>query len=494
MLFNDDVKEPKKISPNELTFGTQDPKLRKLLYPVEGETQLTEHEYLDVLKTDLQQIRSLYEAAKFEEQSKRLEQNDNFIPNKLQKGDFVLYDRAKGPKSNTFQPPLPGPFVVKEQRGNTIVANRFDESDDVNIHVDKATVFVGTEAQARDLAMRDTNEFVVSDITGWRGNPDSAKTLLFYVTYADGSRLWQPVGGKAADISKTQVFANYCAARPMLSPLLHTKDDGNTPRAIASAGPMTLQPGQEVFINIRYLSHTLYQFIDYDLPSKYETDYLIPASVQLVTRTKARITIPLTDHELILNKYDIQRYVSTVVIPPAITVDAALLRRHQCIVQLQLPDDWDALNTEDTMSLMDAHESAILNNINTTFVPPSEAFAFSIQAPNEDAMSPIVSQANEDEDEYQEMDLSRNGDTPTDASSVASTTSSSSNNPLPQDFEDYYDYPSINVETFDEAGMQALLEEEYLQSLIEEMQAHSPERRFHLIPEPCNCKVAYDSN
>ena len=110
-------------------------------------------------------------------------------------------------------------------------------------------------------------------------------------------------------------------------------------------------------------------------------------------------------------------------------------------------------------------------------------------------MSPIVSQANEDEDEHQEMDLSRNGDTPTDASSVASTTSSSSNNPLPHDFEDYYDYPSINVETFDEAGMQALLEEEYLQSLIKKMQAHSPERiRFHHIPEPCNCKVAYDSN
>ena len=109
-------------------------------------------------------------------------------------------------------------------------------------------------------------------------------------------------------------------------------------------------------------------------------------------------------------------------------------------------------------------------------------------------MSPIVSQANEDEDEHQEMDFSRNGDTPTDASSVASTTSSSSNNPLPQDFEDYHDYPPIN-EIFDEAGMQALLEEEYLQSLIQRMHIHSPERiRFHHIPEPCTCKVAYDSN
>jgi hypothetical protein len=343
-------------------------------------------------------------------------------------------------------------------------------------------VFVGTEAQARDLAMRDTDEFVVSEITGWRGNPDSAKTLLFCVTYADGSRLWQPVGGKKADISRTQVFANYCAARPMLSPLLHTKDDGNTPRAVASAGPMILQLAQEIFVNLRYLSHTLYQFIDYDLPSKYQIDYLIPGSVQSVTKTKARITIPLTDHVLALNKYDIQRYVTSVVTPPAVMVDAALIRKHQCILKLQLPDDWDALNTEDTMSLMDAHIDAVLNNINTTSASPVEASALSVQAPRENATSPLAFQANDDEDEHQEMDLERNGDTPTDANSVASSTSWSTDTPSPQDFEDYYDYPPPN-ETFDEAGMQALLEEEYLQSLIHFMYGQSPESLdFHSHP------------
>ena len=148
--------------------------------------------------------------------------------------------------------------MVKEQRGNTIVAHRFDETNDVNIHVDNATVFVGTERQARDLAMRDTDEFVVTAITGWRGNPDTTRTLLFCVTYADGSQLWQPVGGKAADISNTQIFTNYCAGKPMLSPLLYTKSDGSTPRVAANASPILLQPGQAVFVNLRYLSHTLY--------------------------------------------------------------------------------------------------------------------------------------------------------------------------------------------------------------------------------------------
>ena len=124
---------------------------------------------------------------------------------------------------------------------------------------------------------------------------------------------------------------------------------------------------------------------------------------------------------------------------------------------------------------MDAHMEAVLNNINTTFASPSEAFALSIQAPREDAMSPVAFQYDDDEDDHQEyMDLSRNGDTPTDASSVASSTSWQSDTPSPRDFEDYHDFPYPN-EMFDKAGMQALLEEEYLHNLRSILHAQSPE-------------------
>ena len=468
MLFNDDVKEPKKVSPNELTFGTQNPELRQLIYPVEGQTQLTDSEYLDVLKGDLREIRILYEAAKFDQQSKRLEKNAHFLPNRLQKGDFVLYHKATGAKSNTFQPPSPGPFVVKEQRGNTIVAHRFDETADVNIHVDNATVFVGTERQARDLAMRDTDEFVVTAITGWRGNPDSTNTLLFCVTYADGSRLWQPVGGKAADISNTQIFTNYCAGKPMLSPLLYTKSDGSTPRVAANASPILLQPGQAVFVNLRYLSHTLYQFSEYDLDNKYEIDYLIPASVQAITKTKARITIPLTDHVISPNKFDIQRYVTSVATPPAVIVDAALLRKHQCILKLQLPHDWDALSTQDTIELMDSHTEPVLNTINETPNPFESALSLPLETvePNDEATTPAVLPSDDEDDESDHQDWNdvyHNGDTSTDASSVAS--SWQSDTPSLRDFEDFHEYPSPN-DLFDEAGMQALLEVEHLHSIL----------------------------
>ena len=49
-----------------------------------------------------------------------------------------------------------------------------------------------------------------------------------------------------------------------------------------------------------------------------------------------------------------------------------------------------------------------------------------------------------------------------------------SDTPSPRDFEDYHDFPYPN-EMFDKAGMQALLEEEYLNNLTFIVHAQSPE-------------------
>ena len=88
-------------------------------------------------------------------------------------------------------------------------------------------------------------------------------------------------------------------------------------------------------------------------------------------------------------------------------------------------------------------------------------------------MIPIVFH-DDDDDDHQELDLRRTGDTPTDASSVASSTSWQTDTPSPRDFEDYHDFPYPN-EMFDKAGMQALLEEEYLSNLTFIVHAQSPE-------------------
>ena len=61
------------------------------------------------------------------------------------------------------------------------------------------------------------------------------------------------------------------------------------------------------------------------------------------------------------------------------------------------------------------------------------------------------------------MDLHHNGDTLTDASSAAS--SWQSDTPLLRDFDDYDDFPAPH-DSFDEAGMKALLEDEFLQSMM----------------------------
>ena len=61
------------------------------------------------------------------------------------------------------------------------------------------------------------------------------------------------------------------------------------------------------------------------------------------------------------------------------------------------------------------------------------------------------------------MDLHHNGDTITDTSTAASSWQSES--PSIRDFDDYDDFPTPN-DPFDEAGMEALLEDEFQQSMM----------------------------
>jgi hypothetical protein len=229
---------------------------------------------------------------------------------------------------------------------------------------------------------------------------------------------------------------------------------------------MPLKATQKVHINLRYLSHTLYQYKEYDLERKYEVDYLIPASVQSVTKNKARIYIPLTDHVLYLNKFDIERYVSVIAASDAIIVDDIMLSKHKCITGLQLPHNWDSLSPEETMALMDAHTEAVLNTIYDHSPSASSQVSLashpSIHEPNDEARAPITFFDNEDAD-HEYANMTYNGDTPSNASTAAS--SWTSDTPSVRDFEDYEEYPSPN-DPFDAAGMEALLEYEFQQDML----------------------------
>jgi hypothetical protein len=141
------------------------------------------------------------------------------------------------------------------------------------------------------------------------------------------------------------------------------------------------------------------------------------------------------------------------------------MRKHQCILTLQLPHDWDTLSPEETMDLMDTHTDAVLNTIYE--YPPSASTSVSladtsIHEPNDEAPIPIIFPDNEDTD-HEYANITYNGDTPSNASTAAS--SWTSDTPSIRDFEDYLDFPSPN-DPFDAAGMEALLEYEFQQGML----------------------------
>ena len=123
--------------------------------------------------------------------------------------------------------------------------------------------------------------------------------------------------------------------------------------AIANFEPLKLN--QQLLLNVRHLSHTLYQFKQYSLPDKYQRDYLVPAFVQQVSPKNVTVTIPLLDHQLRISPYDIYRY--TVVTPSsnATIVDESLLHQHPCIQTLSLPSNWDQMTDQDASDLLDSY-------------------------------------------------------------------------------------------------------------------------------------------
>ena len=117
---------------------------------------------------------------------------------------------------------------------------------------------------------------------------------------------------------------------------------------------------------------------------------------------------------------------------------------------------------------MDSHTEPVLNTINETPNPFESALSLPLETvePNDEATTPAVLPSDDEDDESDHQDWNdvyHNGDTSTDASSVAS--SWQSDTPSLRDFEDFHEYPSPN-DLFDEAGMQALLEAEHLHSIL----------------------------
>jgi hypothetical protein len=132
-------------------------------------------------------------------------------------------------------------------------------------------IFHGSLEEAKKVALIDQDQFVVTRILAYRGEPLTRSTMEFEVEYADGDVIWKVYDH---DLSQSVPFENYCRSKPELTPLIYSQKEANRMRVALNKSPITeVQPGDTVYVDLRSYGATWYHNLP--LPDKDHTTYYL---------------------------------------------------------------------------------------------------------------------------------------------------------------------------------------------------------------------------
>ena len=176
----------------------------------------------------------------------------------------------------------------------------------------------------------------------------------FLTTFEDGSQLWQSY----QSIKDTTQFEQLCNKDPRLRELTDTTQARNARIKEFRATPVPVKIGANIYLDLRWLSHTLYQFKRLKLVDKYSRRWLFPAVVTAISRNKRKATIKsvLLDGEWEIDARELEMYSfqSEADIPqPYTVIDDEFMTRNAYLRRLELPQGWDSLPSDQAAKLMD---------------------------------------------------------------------------------------------------------------------------------------------
>ena len=178
--------------------------------------------YVNYVRGKLVSIRKII--AKRHDDISRQRTADNSTPNYFQPGDYVWLKNYK--KKYKLEPRHLGPFEVirhDESDTNTVyVKNLVDNSETSHPVIDCHICPVVDLSEAKRLARIDTQQFMVTRIAGYRGDPQLRTTMEYLVVYDDGDERWRP---HTEDITLTEAWKEYVAAVPRLTGLAMTAEE-----------------------------------------------------------------------------------------------------------------------------------------------------------------------------------------------------------------------------------------------------------------------------
>ena len=183
-------------------------------------------------------------------------------------GDLVLFNPRE--KQSDFlatklTPDWLGPYQVVQQLKNDVTARHIVLHTEAVLHVERLKPFFGTYEDALLIARHDHHQYAITCFNFYRGNPFVRTSLIFNVTFEDGT-IEMPYGG---DFINSQQFDYYILSQPELYPLrFPAKLAIREVRNLEKLAITSVMPNTEAFVNLRiYDGRTSMWYDSLNLPN-----------------------------------------------------------------------------------------------------------------------------------------------------------------------------------------------------------------------------------
>ena len=289
-IVNEHASDETNFSAFQLHFGSDATQHFKL--PTGLSLKEDPEEYLKQLDADLRHLRQV--SYEFMLQIKRerlgLSTNSNKKYNFYQPGDLILFEDYV---NNTFKTdklsiPFKGPYEVTKHVENSVFCKHINLGITKEFHSDRVKIFHCNRNDpeqwqiALEIAKLDSDQFTISEIVSYYGNPFERKTTYFYVIFADGDRIWKNYD---KDLFNSGPFYNfvYMNSRfPQLQPLVYQLKEANqlisdyNKKLITKEYP-DISPDVTFYLDLRFFdtkSKRAEWYCNLNLPDLHEKTYV----------------------------------------------------------------------------------------------------------------------------------------------------------------------------------------------------------------------------
>jgi hypothetical protein len=322
-------------TPFQLKYGTVDAPYFRLPSAMEQDVRDSAPGFLQRLDENIAIVRDASRKHQLDIVAER-RKHDDVVQNTYQPGDFVLWNPREKPSDHLkykLQTAMLGPYEVLSQDKNDVKCRHLVLRTESIFHVRRLLPFWGTLKDAWDMAKLDDNQFRILSINFWTGNPHKRRSMVFNITWDDGS---SGIKHYSEDLASSEQYRDYVHACPELFPLRFPSTE--YPKEIAKVQRTSItavSPGQLAYVNLRfYDGQTSTWFDSLELPSRFTHAYVCAFLFTGWTNSKhtrinatCKVFSQTFSGRSALTPYDIDCYASVLVFDPStmILVDQALV-------------------------------------------------------------------------------------------------------------------------------------------------------------------------